>query len=368
MADERAVKLAQSAREQLGSALELLQTDRVPLSAADIAAHVAKSMGLLVKFEQGGDATVSRAALLDVRAALGVLQTCSPRTELVDDATQRVAAALGLIHSVTEIAALPAPAALAAPTPGSRSTTQIGYRVPASPNPDENDTYREPLSAPGNRLAARQNVASGSSSGEVRAAEPKPQAAQVVEAPAPNPKPTNPQPLDSAHAEPTLDLRRRVERPATEIVEAPARLSHAPRPQIPEAVAKPSNSVRPRPSSAPRGTRPIEPRVEVFLGANSASNFYVGLGKRSVLEGGGLFVATYHLISVGHTVHLTVGLPGGHEFSAEGVVSWQRDPSRQTTPGVSPGYGVKLKSLSDGAKKLVERYVSNREPLFFEDG
>jgi uncharacterized protein (TIGR02266 family) len=125
--------------------------------------------------------------------------------------------------------------------------------------------------------------------------------------------------------------------------------------------------------TGPRGTVPVlgaqrnPALVHVSLGAHSASNFFAGLAGLNVVDKGGLFISTYEVAPVGQRLEVNVALPGGHEFDAEVVVLWQRDPARNTASGLPPGYGVQFTKISDSGRKLVERYVAHREPFFYDE-
>lgn len=155
-------------------------------------------------------------------------------------------------------------------------------------------------------------------------------------------------------------------------------VSGAPLPQaIPDTYASATNRTGPEPKqAAPRAAEPaprssIGPvlRVKAGLGVYSPTNFYRGLGGNDVVEHGGLFVATYAMPEIGREVLLEIALPGGYEFEARGVVRWTREaPHSGTNPGESPpGFGAQLTQISAEARKLVQRYVKNREPLFHDE-
>jgi uncharacterized protein (TIGR02266 family) len=108
--------------------------------------------------------------------------------------------------------------------------------------------------------------------------------------------------------------------------------------------------------------------IEVALGAHSATNFYLGLSASDVVSGGGLFVATYVVPSVGQRLALKLSMPGGYELEVKGVVAWTREPGPASiAPGAPPGFGARLTEVSEEARQLIQRFVKNREPLFLDD-
>jgi uncharacterized protein (TIGR02266 family) len=108
--------------------------------------------------------------------------------------------------------------------------------------------------------------------------------------------------------------------------------------------------------------------VEAALGVHSTTNFYRGLSADDVVNGGGLFVATYRVPRVGQRLSLKLSLPGGYEVEAKAVVAWKREPAPDSiAPGAPPGFGARLTEVSADARQLIQRYVNNREPLFLDD-
>jgi hypothetical protein len=114
------------------------------------------------------------------------------------------------------------------------------------------------------------------------------------------------------------------------------------------------------PEQHPAGAVP----AEANLGAHSPTNFYKGLSGNDVVDDGGLFIATYEIPRIGTKLWVTVNMPGGYDFQALAEVKWTRESGMGDAP---PGYGCAFESISDAARKLIYRYVKNREPLFHDD-
>ncbi|HEX8792452.1 MAG TPA: PilZ domain-containing protein [Polyangiaceae bacterium] len=104
----------------------------------------------------------------------------------------------------------------------------------------------------------------------------------------------------------------------------------------------------------------------VDLGLQSASNFYRGLSGHDVVDGGGLFVATYDLPDPGVPVRLRIRMAGGYQFEVNGVVRWRREPGK-SLDDAPPGFGARITAIAPQARELVSRYVYNREPIFHDD-
>jgi hypothetical protein len=144
----------------------------------------------------------------------------------------------------------------------------------------------------------------------------------------------------------------------------PVQASEAASPPIPIPPASPPD---------PRAAAPVDARrpshsVHVYLvdlGLQSASNFYRGLAGDDVIEAGGLFVSTYMLPELGAPVRLCVRMPTGFEFEANGVVEWLREP-REASPDTPPGFGAKVTAITEEVRKLIDRYVRRREPVFYD--
>ena len=115
---------ARSARESLSRGLNALQSDpSVPQNLLDIAGSIAQAMGALHQIERSnGTALVPHAdtALTNTRAALSQLQLQPTSHPAVAAAMEAVAGSLGLIHSLSKLAAgagAGAPRPQAAPPP-----------------------------------------------------------------------------------------------------------------------------------------------------------------------------------------------------------------------------------------------------------
>jgi hypothetical protein len=170
---------------------------------------------------------------------------------------------------------------------------------------------------------------------------------------APRPAPAPQAPAPAAHG-PQAYAATQVASPAVAPVVEQRPVAHQPQPAPPP----PARVAMPNVGAAPR--------VDAELGAHSPSNFYKGLSGNDVVDHGGLFVSTYNIPPVGHTVTLHVSLPGGYEFDALAVVKWTRE-TVESGQGAPPGFGAQFTQITPEARQLVYRYVRNREPLFHDD-
>jgi uncharacterized protein (TIGR02266 family) len=119
-------------------------------------------------------------------------------------------------------------------------------------------------------------------------------------------------------------------------------------------------------SVAPDSVRREHDRFSVELEVNvlSEHNLYAGLAEN--LSAGGLFIATHKLQKVGSKIELALRMPGSEEeFQIVGEVRWVRLYNEQSD--TSPGLGVRFLDLPPGATAAIERFLAQREPLFFDD-
>jgi hypothetical protein len=315
------VTLARTARENLARGLGALQSPGVPETLLKAAEPVAQAMNALHRIEssRGGPGSDPAAALAQVRMALNALQAAGVRHPAVEQATEAIAGALGLVHQLT--------AALGQ-----------GSVVPSPPT-QPSGTFQAP--------------------GEAR-----PQVAVVNQPPWQQPAPASPA-VPTQAAAPNWGQQT-----------APVGQAWQPPPQAPAQQAGWQQATQPA-ATAPQAYPQEKPaqaqvtpngmlRYEAELGAHSSTNFYKGLSGNDVIDSGGIFIATYNIPEVGQPLAVKVSLPGGYEFEAAAVVRWTRD-SPQSGADSSPGFGAQFTQISAEGRQLVYRYVRNREPLFYDD-
>ncbi|HEX2882451.1 MAG TPA: PilZ domain-containing protein [Polyangiaceae bacterium] len=301
---------AKQARALLAAALSHLQGAGAAAELRPCAELVARTMGLLHQMERQSTASSKTAAeqvLILLREALSALQMTSKSQPAATQAIQSVAAALGIVHGLAHDEQRPARSAR-----GARPAVGVPT-LNFEPGPK----------APKQRPAAPN--AGGTLLGGVQ-------------------------------------LKRR-ETPVASAGEPAVTLEQ------PAAAAWPATQRR-KPA-ARKSVRPSQDgpfSIEASLGAHSSSNLYRGLGGGSVLEAGGIFVATHRIPPIGKPVTLHVHLPGGYEFQAHGVVAWTRESSATVSEGLDapPGFGARFTEISSQGRELINRYAANREPLFHD--
>jgi uncharacterized protein (TIGR02266 family) len=120
------------------------------------------------------------------------------------------------------------------------------------------------------------------------------------------------------------------------------------------------------PSRAPVYRDSNKPRenIEINIGANTESNFYVGFSGE--IAEGGVFSATYTILPRGNPVRAHVTLPGGFEAHVNGYVRFVRDPMDMSTES-EPGMGIQFEGLDSEQRELILRFVKKRRPIFYDD-
>ncbi|MEP7049130.1 MAG: TIGR02266 family protein [Pseudomonadota bacterium] len=119
-------------------------------------------------------------------------------------------------------------------------------------------------------------------------------------------------------------------------------------------------------SLAPGAVRREHDRYSVDLEVNvqSEHNLYAGLAEN--ISAGGLFIATHELQKVGSKIELSLRMPDSDEsFNITGEVRWLRLYNEQSD--TSPGLGIRFLDLPPGAAAAIDRFLAQRDPLFFDD-
>jgi uncharacterized protein (TIGR02266 family) len=108
------------------------------------------------------------------------------------------------------------------------------------------------------------------------------------------------------------------------------------------------------------------PRFSVDLDVTMSSdhNFYAGFAEN--ISAGGLFVATYVKRPRGDRMEIVINIPGHPEpIRAVGEVRWLREYHEHSN--VPPGLGVRFVELPESDARVIENFLKDREPLFYDD-
>ena len=98
----------------------------------------------------------------------------------------------------------------------------------------------------------------------------------------------------------------------------------------------------------------------------SGSNFYSGFTHD--LSQGGVFIVSYQQLQPpGTEVTIELGLVGGAEIKARGVVRWVRDPQHLDDDSEPPGMGIQFLDLTAEDEELIQTFVDHRDPMFYTE-
>jgi len=104
--------------------------------------------------------------------------------------------------------------------------------------------------------------------------------------------------------------------------------------------------------------------IEADIGFQSDSNFYTGYTED--ISTGGLFIATFDFRPIGSEIQVNFTLPDGYLVTATGTVRWIREYN-ELTPNVEPGMGVQFTELSEEDAGLINVFLEQREPMFYDE-
>jgi uncharacterized protein (TIGR02266 family) len=104
--------------------------------------------------------------------------------------------------------------------------------------------------------------------------------------------------------------------------------------------------------------------LQIEISHVSEHNFFTGFTED--ISEGGLFIATYNLFEIGHRFELEFVMPGQEQpCLALCEVRWIREYN--TFSDVMPGMGVRFLNLPRDAERRIQRFIRQREPLFYLD-
>jgi uncharacterized protein (TIGR02266 family) len=315
---------ARTARENLGRALAALQEDsNIPPDVMAVAQNIAQAVGALFDAERShsepdGKASV-KAALSMIGQTLALLQDVKGQHKGIQQATESIAQSMSLLYPLTNAPSMrpqPSAAASTAPLMGMPSPA-LADATMQSPPPSM--TAPVILNAPQAQPSQAWSAGPGMQPGQMTA-------------------PLNAMPGGMASPQ-------------------------APPAAVPSHASSNAAPVSRAPGAYRDTSKPRED-VEVNIGANTESNFYVGFSGE--IAEGGVFSATYSILERGTPVRALVTLPGGFETHVNGYVRFVRDPMDMNTES-DPGMGIQFEGLDAEQRELILRFVKKRRPIFFDD-
>jgi uncharacterized protein (TIGR02266 family) len=124
-----------------------------------------------------------------------------------------------------------------------------------------------------------------------------------------------------------------------------------------------TSAVQPPPDGIEERRSAIRHVVEVEIGVHSGANFFTGFSLD--ISSGGLFISTYDTLLIGTKVNVNFSLPYGSIFSIDGTVRWIRE-FNELIPDVIPGMGVQFDALTEEETEMINDFISETPPIFFE--
>lgn len=112
--------------------------------------------------------------------------------------------------------------------------------------------------------------------------------------------------------------------------------------------------------SGPESRLQVRYALEMEIGLESDSNFWVGFTENISLSG--VFVATYMAKPIGSKLAIALTLPPNEVIHIQGTVRWQRAASTDGWPGM----GVQFENVSAEDEAKIRKFLSLREPLFYD--
>jgi uncharacterized protein (TIGR02266 family) len=103
------------------------------------------------------------------------------------------------------------------------------------------------------------------------------------------------------------------------------------------------------------------------------NNFYTGLSGN--ISGGGIFIATQHILPIGTRVIMSIALMRSVHMTIHGTVRWLRGPEATASPsnvfsgqvcGVKPGMGIQFDELDPEVARTIHRFMQRRQPELFD--
>ena len=104
--------------------------------------------------------------------------------------------------------------------------------------------------------------------------------------------------------------------------------------------------------------------IEADIGFQSESNFFTGFSED--ISAGGVFIATFEILPIGSTLQVNFTMPDGYLISTSGLVRWVREYN-EFAEDAEPGMGIQFDGLLENDKNIINSYLSQREPLFYDE-
>ncbi len=127
-------------------------------------------------------------------------------------------------------------------------------------------------------------------------------------------------------------------------------------------ILRPTKSEEAPPSSkGPESRRAPRHLLELEVGVSTEAGSWVGITQN--FSTSGVFVATYASLPLGSKVEIAIALPDLTTLRVPGVVRWSRAASTDGWPGM----GVELTGLTQEQEQRIRKFLSLREPMFYDE-
>lgn len=101
--------------------------------------------------------------------------------------------------------------------------------------------------------------------------------------------------------------------------------------------------------------------LSVTVGDLTEDNFYAGLDDGDSF---GVFASTIELLPLGTYTDVEIKTEEGATLNVSGRVRWYRDWI-DASPGIFPGMGIELLDVDAGQRRIIEDFMTKREPWLF---
>ena len=117
--------------------------------------------------------------------------------------------------------------------------------------------------------------------------------------------------------------------------------------------------------SGPENRRDPRAPLAVEVSLESEHNFYAGIAGN--VSTGGVFIATYTPPPTGAEVELDLKLENsGEPYRLKGIVCWVRG-AEHATDFAPAGCGIRWTNVTPDIVKAIERFVTKRDTILYDD-
>lgn len=104
--------------------------------------------------------------------------------------------------------------------------------------------------------------------------------------------------------------------------------------------------------------------AELEVTVSGSHNFFQGMTED--ISKGGLFVATRQIFPIGTEFEIRLHIKG-NDVRLKTKVAWIREDSPFLPENIEPGMGLEFTNVPDNVLELINRFIREKEPIFFDD-